>query len=268
MTKSTAASLPQSEPIGDTERKAAGLIIFIHGGAWRSGDKSEHTVLASHLSSLSKMPVAVPNYRLSPRQPPPPDSGIATLRHPTHTQDIVLALETIKVSQQTISVADTSRLFLVGHSCGAHMIASLVLDPPGGEGTQLDPPLSLDVYQSIKGLVAAEGIYDLMLLLKTFPDYRDFVEGAFPTTGSLEEYSVSRYLCRSGTAIPWLLIQSPGDTLIDTPQAEAMYQHLRLEYERNGWDTNLIRRDFESVKGDHDELLSTLDFAKLVVSIL
>ncbi|KAG8833522.1 Kynurenine formamidase [Serendipita sp. 399] len=214
------------------------------------------------------MPVAVPNYRLSPRQAPPPDSGIPSLKHPEHVQDIVLALEKITNSEHILPIANTGKVLLVGHSCGAHMIATLMLDPPQGEGTKLNPPLSSAVLQSIIGLVIAEGIYDLTLLLKTFPDYRDFIEGAFPSSGSLDEYSVSRYKYLSDKAIPWLVVQSPGDTLIDIPQAEVMYQHLLLEYERSGWDARVIRRDFESLEGDHDEVLGTLDFAKLVVSIL
>jgi len=74
------------------------LVLFVHGGAWRTGDKSAHVHLArswaspgSSTSSSSSSSVdderntfvivAVPNYRLSP-----------IVKHPVHANDIHTAL--------------------------------------------------------------------------------------------------------------------------------------------------------------------------------
>lgn len=47
------------------------VLMFIHGGSWVQGDKSEYTDLASILAGHG-LGVAVVNYRLSPRSGIPP----------------------------------------------------------------------------------------------------------------------------------------------------------------------------------------------------
>jgi acetyl esterase/lipase len=248
-----------------------------------SGDKEEHRELAQNLVNASLLPVAVPNYRLSPKNP---DATVSTLKHPTHAQDIALALSVIKSSPHLEAVADTKHIYLVGHSCGAHMICTLMLDPPPGEGIPLDPPLSADIYDSIKRIVLVEGIYDLDLLLESFPSeyYRHFVQGAFsPSTSSFAQYSVNHYTIRSGSPISYFVIHSSEDTLVDIPQAEAMYAKLESEYERLGHPINLIHRGFSEREvggsgklvdkddpwklGDHNEMLKTKEFARLVAGM-
>ena len=147
------------------------------------------------------------------------------------------------------------------------MLASLLLDPPEGEGAPSDLRPSAAVIKAIKGVVLVEGIHDLDLLLKTFPSYRDFVEGAFPGS-DLSPFSVTRYKVREGVQIRWLVMQSRGDTLIDEPQAASMYAHLQSEYVRMGWETTHIRKDFESTTEDHDAVLLTKRFAEVACSIL
>lgn len=39
------------------------LLVFIHGGAWRSEDKQDHASLADQLVQRGRFAVAVPNYR-------------------------------------------------------------------------------------------------------------------------------------------------------------------------------------------------------------
>lgn len=46
-----------------TENEQLPVILFVHGGAWRTGDKSEHIQLAERLSQQGFV-VVVNNYRL------------------------------------------------------------------------------------------------------------------------------------------------------------------------------------------------------------
>ena len=46
-----------------TENEQSPVILFVHGGAWRTGDKSEHIQLAERLSQQGFV-VVVNNYRL------------------------------------------------------------------------------------------------------------------------------------------------------------------------------------------------------------
>jgi acetyl esterase/lipase len=61
------------------------VIIFIHGGSWRRGDRSHRYFdvygnLAKYLASAGYI-VVVPSYRLSP-----------AVKHPSHCEDIALSL--------------------------------------------------------------------------------------------------------------------------------------------------------------------------------
>jgi len=150
------------------------------------------------------------------------------------------------------------------------MISSLLLRPPPGEDTAGDDPVAPDVYDSVKGVALAEGIYDLDLLLKTFPDYRGFVQGAFDNidTASFSRFCVNRYKARHTITVQWLIIHSPGDTLVDLPQADAMFHHLRSQYSIVGSDPSKIEKDFVTLTGDHDEVLTSPEFVRLVKGMI
>ncbi|KIM24016.1 hypothetical protein M408DRAFT_76678 [Serendipita vermifera MAFF 305830] len=253
---------PASPRVG----KPAGLIVFVHGGAWRSGDKLEHQELAKALVAATGLSVAVPNYRLSPRVVQ--DVSIQeNVRHPTHAQDIALALSEIRRSDYLPPGTNGDQLLLIGHSCGAHMISSLLLVPPPVDGLALEGHLAQEVYESVKGVVLAEGIYDLDLLVGTFPDYRDFIQGAFGTMSSYSPFSVNKYSARAAS-IQWLVVHSSGDTLVDMPQADAMFRHLQSEYAILDPHSSRIRKEFTLLVAEHDDVLSTPEFVTLVHSMI
>lgn len=263
------------KPTLESAKGPEGLIVFVHGGAWRSGDKSDHKELAQNLVEISGLPVAVPNYRLSPRIPPPPNSAVRPIKHPEHAQDIVAALSAIKESDALDNKDRSRKLYLVGHSCGAHMLSSIMLDPFSSDDIPSNPSLPEEVYDAVQGVVIVEGIYDVDLLLATFPDYRDFIHGAFLMEGetsgkSFSRFSVNHYVVKPEAKARWLVVHSPEDRLVDIPQSEAIYSQLKSEYQRIGSNliTEQVKSDFTSLKGDHDDLLKTLDFAKLVHSII
>ena len=74
----------------------------------------------------------------------------------------------------------------------------------------------------------SEGIYDLDLLLSSFPGYLDFfVEATFGRRESYTEFSITTSPLRtSKPQMRWLVIHSKGDTLVDGLQSDAMYRHL------------------------------------------
>lgn len=55
------------------------LLVYIHGGAWRSGDKNEYTYFADFFVPKG-FALAVINYRLCKKDAPP-------LLHPEHLND-------------------------------------------------------------------------------------------------------------------------------------------------------------------------------------
>jgi len=213
--------------------------------------------------------VAIPNYRLSPRQPTPTEPPF---RHPGHVDDIVSALITIH-SWEPPSTAplrlDYASMHLVGHSCGAHIISAIIMKARVSEAGPTRP-LPESIWSTIQTATIAEGIYDLDLLLVMFPDYQDIVEGAFgervvQPRSSLAKFSVTQFEVPENSAIRWFVIQSTGDTLVDVNQAEAMISHLEASHKA---PTTHVFQDISTLNADHDAVLQTKEFACLVAEFV
>ena len=109
----TALMLDLYVPSGST---AAPLVVFVHGGGWKNGDKRaggpghQQAILGAGFAFASV------NYRLL--EDGPPDVGSA---------DIAIALAFLQ-NHSTDYGLDTSRIALMGHSAGAHLAALVALD--------------------------------------------------------------------------------------------------------------------------------------------
>ncbi|CAO3625112.1 unnamed protein product [Cunninghamella echinulata] len=230
-----------------TANETTSLIVYIHGGAWRSEDKKDHSQLAMNLVNQG-FTVAVTNYRLSlrdkPKEPP-------KVQHPCHIQDTYEALTYLHQCRPK-PVYDQNKVFLLGHSAGAHIATMLLLEP-----TQYSIPY-------IKGIIGADGIYDLPLLLKTFPTYLDFISQAFGDDASnyMDASPISKLLSSSSSSlvspysIPVLVLQSLEDQLIDIGQAQSIINHLKKLNINVTLDTTL--------KGDHYDMIKTKEFTTIV----
>lgn len=250
---------------GGTENAAStrNLLVYVHGGAWRSGDKSGFKDLASNLVAASpSLEVAVVNYVLSPRKP---EDGPA-VRHPAHAADVLRALRCLidpprdeVLGTRSSSLPSETSVWLVGHSCGAHILSSIFLQPPEPSPSSSLTP-SPDLIRSVKGILLAEGIYDVDLLLRLHPTYRDFVEGAFTERDSYTNVSTPNFTTREGSShIQWLVVQSTGDTLVNEDDSLVMYKALAKLYPGN------VSKDFTTFTEDHDEVLHTEGFKDLLL---
>lgn len=96
----------------------APLVIFVHGGGWKRGDKSNATggAKVSHYLAAGYAFASV-NYRLVPA---------ATVEQ--QAQDVADAVATLR-GQSTKLGFDASRIVLMGHSAGAHLVALVGTDP-------------------------------------------------------------------------------------------------------------------------------------------
>lgn len=86
------------------------IIIFIHGGGWRSGVKSFQHPLAMKIASLGYLCATI-EYRLSPEA-----------IYPAAVYDIKSAIKWLKVNAKNYS-ADSSKVVLSGCSSGGHLAA-------------------------------------------------------------------------------------------------------------------------------------------------
>ncbi len=131
---------PSSQP-------GAPVVVFIHGGYWRSLDKSDHSFIAPAFKNLGGC-VFIPNYALCP-----------AVTIPQITLQMVQALAWIYGNAKKYG-GDPSRIYVVGHSAGGHLAAMLLdcLWPQVGK----DLPADL-----VKGALSISGLYDLDPLMHT-----------------------------------------------------------------------------------------------------
>lgn len=100
----------------------APIVVYVHGGSWRVGDKSNSILDKARLFTDAGYVFVSVNYRLSPD--PPNSSNPSRVRFPAHPDDLGEALRWLRDNARGFG-GDPSRLILVGHSAGAHL-ASLV----------------------------------------------------------------------------------------------------------------------------------------------
>ena len=93
-----------------TSRPAAPVVLFVHGGSWRSGSKETYRFVGRALSKMGFTAVVI-NYRLRPEAD-----------FPDYVLDAAGALEWAhkKASEWK---ADPDRIFIMGHSAGGHIAA-------------------------------------------------------------------------------------------------------------------------------------------------
>ena len=125
------------------DKKNFPILIFVHGGGWMSGDKKEYKFLGKFFA-FNGIGTAIINYRLSPK-----------VKHPAHIEDVASAFAWIYKNARKFG-GDPDRIFLMGHSAGAHLSALLALDKKYLEAHGLSTSL-------IKGIILIDGIYDLTL---------------------------------------------------------------------------------------------------------
>jgi len=132
--------------------KPTPLLVFLHGGAWRSGATSDHYDLAEYISKISNIAVVLIEYRLSLE-----DNNVY---HPDHINDVYKALDLI-FQQGTASQFgyDTSKVIFTGHSAGGYMVNAAALASDQGQSKyggpiRNMPKLDESIRQSIKAFVA------------------------------------------------------------------------------------------------------------------
>jgi arylformamidase len=143
-------SLDMYKPVRAAGCAAAPIVIFAHGGGYRQGDKAYAIGDKVRLFNGEGWLFASINYRLSPSPPEPTNPN--RVMYPTHQQDAAAAIAWV-VRNAAAFGGDASRVALVGHSAGAHLVALLSTDPQflvaeglGLSTLQCTVPLDVEIY--------------------------------------------------------------------------------------------------------------------------
>ena len=120
------------------------VFVFYHGGGWTTGDRAIYTPLGIHLAKRG-IGIVIPSYRLMPGDP-----------HPAQVDDAASALAWVAKNIASRG-GDPQRIFIGGHSAGAHLASLLALDTAIQTRHGIEPGV-------IKGVAALSGAYNLRFL--------------------------------------------------------------------------------------------------------
>lgn len=122
--------------------ESAPVLVFIHGGSWRNGDRSDYNFLGAAFAAQGFL-TAIPNYRLVPE-----------VRFPDFIEDCALAVRWAQDNAARFG-GDATRIVLVGHSAGAYNAIMLALDARYLSEAGVEA-------SHIKGAVGLAGPYDFL----------------------------------------------------------------------------------------------------------
>lgn len=178
--------VPATEGLSPAETR--GKIVFFHGGSWRTGSKDDYAFVGYRLAEEGYETI-VPNYRLVP-----------SVRFPAFVDDAARVVAWASQNSRREGEAG-SKLFVVGHSAGAHIAALVSLDPSylAKYGTE---PRAV-----VGGWVGLSGPYDFL------PFSSASVAEVFEKVAPEESQPISKVQAGVSTP-PALLITGTDDTTV------------------------------------------------------
>jgi acetyl esterase/lipase len=173
----------------------APVVVFFYGGGWRSGDRGNYAFVGRGLAACGVMAV-IPDYRVWP------DTGF-----PGFLEDAAASVSLSRDEARRLG-ADSSRLFLMGHSAGAYIAAMLALAPPF---------LDHATRAALTGVVGLAGPYDFLPLRD--PVLRQIFAPAGPVTQPIT-YAAN-------AVAPMLLLTGEDDRTVDPANSTRLAARVR-----------------------------------------
>ncbi len=184
------------------------VMVFIHGGSWWAGDKRLDSHKPTFFTGRGYVFVSV-NYRLSPK-----------VQHPVHVEDVAKAIAWIHANIAEYG-GDPNRIFLLGHSAGAHLAALVATDERylKENGTDLS---------AVKGVIVLDGGgYDIPAIVNSGePFAKSRFKRAFGDTVSVWKDASPLSHVAAGKGIPPFLLVHAGKRKVSREQAETFAKAL------------------------------------------
>lgn len=128
------------------------VLMFVHGGAWRSGKKDLYAPLGK-VFAKNGIGTVVINYRLTKKAKEPGKEAEA--QHPAHIEDVARAFAWTHRNIAKYG-GKPDQIFISGHSAGGHLVALLATDQRYLKAHKL-------AISDIKGVLPLSGVYDIQL---------------------------------------------------------------------------------------------------------
>ncbi|MEP6881304.1 MAG: alpha/beta hydrolase [Dokdonella sp.] len=171
-------------PAAATEKPP--IAVFFYGGSWRMGDRKEYAFVGEALASQGILTI-VPDYRKFPEG-----------RFPDFEFDAAHAVRWVFDHAEELG-GDPQKIFVIGHSAGAHIAALLGTDQHYLDSVGLKP-------KQLAGIVGIAGPYDFLPL--TDPDLVEVF-------GEKKDWPASQPVnFVDGDEPPFLLLQGLGDKVV------------------------------------------------------
>jgi acetyl esterase/lipase len=184
-------------------RGGAPVVVFFYGGSWQSGRREDYRFVAQSLARQGVL-VIVPDYRKFPQA-----------RFPAFVEDAAAAVAWTR--QHAIEFGgDPKRIFLAGHSAGAHIAAMLGTDARYLHAVGMRP-------RDLAGVIGLAGPYDFL------PITDPALKPIFAPEARWPESQPVNYV--DGDEPPFLLLQGTSDTKVRPRNAPRLADRLRARGE-------------------------------------
>ncbi len=194
--------------------KPAPLLVFIHGGGWRGGDRADYLVYLTHFAKLGYVTATV-SYRFLKEAP-----------YPACVDDIKDAVHFLFQNSGKYNY-DPARICLIGGSAGSHL-AMLAAYGWKKQNMTADSALALAKKEKIKAVVEIYGPVDFTTpYAREHPTITGFMVKSYKEAPKLyEEASPINYVTKETP--PTLILHGTRDMLVPISQAEMLKQKMDL----------------------------------------
>lgn len=185
------------------DAKSFPVVLFIHGGGWRFGDRDFLFDVYGKLGdrfARNGVGLAVASYRLSPK-----------VKHPEHAKDVARAFAWTAKHLRDYG-GNPDELFVCGHSAGGHLVSLLAT----AESYLKEHGLER---KAIRGVIGISGVYEVSPEKRFFPS-------VFPEDAAVRREASPLYHVKAGVP-PTLLIYADSDFPTLDRLAQRYHQALR-----------------------------------------
>ncbi len=181
------------------------VVVYVHGGAWMTGDKSDALDLKGGMNKRGYLVVSI-NYRLYP-----------SAKFPDMIEDAKCAVRFLRAHAGEYNL-DPQRIAAMGASAGGHLVALL---GTAGQSAGWDVGEYLDQSSRVQAVVVFAGPADLT---RPYPEYLTSTLRDIFGEGQLVSGSPVTYV--SPDDPPFLIIHGQLDPVVPVEQGLILYERL------------------------------------------